>query len=523
MLQDPAGLKTRRMARLRRMLAAPMIVFLALAGWFISSRSAWLDFPLDDAWIHRVYARALASGQGFAYNTGQPEAGSTSPLWAILTAPAHWAAPLNPDLPVILVKVTGLLLGLGAVILAALIARRLTHSTLAGALTAMIFALDPRLYFSSLSGMETNLLAVCWLGMALAWQTGRYKTIMILAGLAPVIRPEAVILLPMAAAAARLARRAGTARLNIILLLAAAALPCVLWTSFCLNTTGHPLPNTFYLKAGLIPPGRTLLATAGQILSQHGWAGLGIFPIGLVTVFLFCWHRNRAGLPVLMLLIVLPAIYISSILVSRPFNPEGYYWTRWTDPAVLVLTPAFAMGITLLLSGMANISLPAHASARNQIIASGAGILLCLALLAFDAPGWLSRFRHQRGQFAADCHAIRTMDVAPALWIADHAAADDIIATDDAGAMRYFSQRRTIDLIGLNHADIAFFRLWRRQAIDEADWLVIFPEIFKTYLPFIGQRFEPCYTVRIPKNDLSRWIPDAQTKRTLYRRKTGSL
>jgi hypothetical protein len=520
MLQDPAGLKTRRMARLRRMLAAPMIVFLALAGWFISSRSAWLDFPLDDAWIHRVYARALASGQGFAYNTGQPEAGSTSPLWAILTAPAHWAAPLNPDLPVILVKVTGLLLGLGAVILAALIARRLTHSTLAGALTAMIFALDPQLYFSSLSGMETNLLVICWLGMALAWQAGRYKTIMILAGLAPVIRPEAVILLPVAAAAARFARRAGTARLNIILLLAAAALPCVLWTSFCLNTTGHPLPNTFYLKACLMPPDHTLFATAGQILTQHGMAS--VIPIGLVTVLLFCRHRGRAGAPVLMLLIVLPAIYISSILVSRPFNPEGYYWTRWTDPAVLVLTPAFAMGIAILLSGMGNISLPASASARSQIIASGAGILLCLALLASDAPGWFNCFQQQRHQFAMDCHAIRTMDVEPALWIADHAAADDIIATDDAGATRYFGKRQTIDLVGLNNADIAFFRLWRRQAIDEADWLVLFPGIFKAYLPFIERRFEPCRSVMIPTKDISLWIPAAQTKRSIYRRKNNA-
>jgi hypothetical protein len=33
-------------------------------------------FPLDDSWIHLTFARNLARGWGFAYNQGEPVAGS---------------------------------------------------------------------------------------------------------------------------------------------------------------------------------------------------------------------------------------------------------------------------------------------------------------------------------------------------------------------------------------------------------------------------------------------------------------
>lgn len=69
----------------------PCAVFLILIFHFTAfSPYGWTDFPLDDAWIHQVYSRSIAHGDGFQYNDGEQEAGSSSPLWSILTAPAHW-------------------------------------------------------------------------------------------------------------------------------------------------------------------------------------------------------------------------------------------------------------------------------------------------------------------------------------------------------------------------------------------------------------------------------------------------
>ncbi len=53
-------------------------VFLANSG---SGVSSWFDkFPLDDGWIHMVYARNFAENAQFWYNPGIPESGLTSPL-----------------------------------------------------------------------------------------------------------------------------------------------------------------------------------------------------------------------------------------------------------------------------------------------------------------------------------------------------------------------------------------------------------------------------------------------------------
>src|SRR5262245_40846669 len=54
-----------------------------------SPMGAAAGFPLDDAWIHQVYARSLWRSHRFEYNDGESEIGLTSPLFAALLAPLH--------------------------------------------------------------------------------------------------------------------------------------------------------------------------------------------------------------------------------------------------------------------------------------------------------------------------------------------------------------------------------------------------------------------------------------------------
>ena len=82
-----------------------LVAHVATAICFLLDRApgtaaALQGLPLDDAWIHLVYARSLAAWHGFAYNPGQLETGSTSPLWAVLLMPATWAARAGTTLAV---------------------------------------------------------------------------------------------------------------------------------------------------------------------------------------------------------------------------------------------------------------------------------------------------------------------------------------------------------------------------------------------------------------------------------------
>ena len=74
----------------RRVLVGLTLLTVATGWWFLSG--AGPGFPLDDAWMHLVYARALAAGEGLAFNPGQPEAGVTAPLWTVLAALVEWVS-----------------------------------------------------------------------------------------------------------------------------------------------------------------------------------------------------------------------------------------------------------------------------------------------------------------------------------------------------------------------------------------------------------------------------------------------
>ena len=50
------------------------------------------EFPVDDAWIHQVYARSLLRDGSLSYNPGRPEAGFSSLLWVLASLPAQFAA-----------------------------------------------------------------------------------------------------------------------------------------------------------------------------------------------------------------------------------------------------------------------------------------------------------------------------------------------------------------------------------------------------------------------------------------------
>ena len=61
-----------------------LTAFVFLANTASGVSSGFDKFPLDDGWIHMVYARSFAENAQFWYNTGIPESGLTSPLWAVV-------------------------------------------------------------------------------------------------------------------------------------------------------------------------------------------------------------------------------------------------------------------------------------------------------------------------------------------------------------------------------------------------------------------------------------------------------
>jgi hypothetical protein len=90
--------------------------------------------------------------------------------------------------------------------------------------------------------------------------------------------------------------------------------------------------------------------------------------------------------------------------------------------------------------------------------------------------------------YTAEVRNINDLQVRTGQWLAAHTAPDARVATNDIGAIAFFSQRFVLDTEGLVTPDAIWDkRMWRIDrflARSEPDVVVIFPE----WYPYLAQR-----------------------------------
>ncbi|MBK9304372.1 MAG: hypothetical protein IPM94_10915 [bacterium] len=457
------------MAKPRPLDLLPALVLLAGAAWLLGGGPhARTGFPLDDAWIHRVYARSFAHLQGFAYNPGQQETGATSPLWAIVSAPAHALQFAGDDAVVLAVKAIGLLAALAALLALASLTRALTGSRAAGIVAACVLAADPRLAYAALSGMEAPLTLALWLGGTAALVAGRRAAGLLLLGLGVTARPEMAVVAPLIAFPTLVlgwVERGGRRRLARDFGLA--LLPSALWALFCLAVTGRPLPATFYVKSAGFGLGPDQLRLAWQLLAQNGPLTASALLLGAAALaVLLVRRRSPAGDAAALSLLLAPVVYLLAVVAGRQIGLSGYYWTRWADPPALALTAAAGAGFGAAIARTGGL-LPDRRRTMGRVLG---GVLLFASL-----AGCLGAWSERRSRLESDGAAIARMNIQPALWLRSATPIGAVVGVNDAGALRYFSDRRVLDLIGLNLHGRAFGRTTLNELYQRMDWIAVFP------------------------------------------------
>ncbi len=471
------------------MILCAALAQLLIGAWFerTAARSspyhAEAGFPLDDAWIHLVYARSIAEHGRPEYNPGVLEAGQSSLLWGALLAPvvkvASWI-----DAPVArAVRLFGILMWIACAFAAALVARRLPVPAprFASVAAAALVALDPRSAFAAVSGMEPLLMSACALFAIAALQRDRFVLAGILAGLTVLARPEGVIvavLIALAAAAnggdrAGRARRVGSVVLPIVALGGA-------WVALCLAATGRPLPNTFYVKAAVIPLVESV-PSAGLLLGGairatpflDTWVGYLFLAMGALAFVVRC--GARLAIP----LLGTPLAFALGVAATRSLpDPDAFFWSRYIEPIRPFLLLAIAIGMATAVAVIVDLmkkraarvvaeSAAAAAAAPNTPPALEpepratmlpdpviAVILLACLLLMFGTIG--DRLGEASRRYADNVRDVDSLNVWVARWLADESKLprDAWIATQDAGAVRFFQDRPVIDLIGLNDHEL---------------------------------------------------------------------
>jgi hypothetical protein len=451
MRQRKKALQTTTGKRSSMSLLSLSLVFLAAhlatALWFVLDRSpgtaaALLGFPLDDAWIHMVYARSLAALQGFAYNPGQLETGSTSPLWGIVLIPASWIARALHFGVVVPAKITTLLAAVGASLAAARLLRGLGFGMAVQIAAGLVIAADPALAFAQVSGMEIMLSSALalWAFSELAHE--RYRLAGIAAALAPLARPEMAILTMLVLATAlwrqHVAKVSWKTRLWVLL-------PTVVavggWMTYCLAVTGYPLPSTFYAKFAASEDHvfHNLILISTEVLPASPWFAWGT---GTVLWFLGAaavWRRGPVG----KMVVVFPLLFFLGVSASQPLKSAWpFYFLRYVLPAQVFVVTTVAAGAVILVDWAWKRRRLAFAPA--YAIGVGALVVGSLARL----PSALVERAHL---FAWNCQNIEELNVAMAIWLRDNVPPGESIVVNDAGAARYFGEHPILDIVGLNH------------------------------------------------------------------------
>jgi hypothetical protein len=137
------------------------ILLIAIISFFFLENQAagegWAlkYLPLDDNWIHLVYARSLAQDGWFFYNPRQAESGMSSPLWVILLAVVmKFGAG-----PVLATKFLSIFFGLLFSIALYHLARSLNLARWLAVVVAAVSLLEPNMGYALVSGMEVTLTA----------------------------------------------------------------------------------------------------------------------------------------------------------------------------------------------------------------------------------------------------------------------------------------------------------------------------------------------------------------------------
>lgn len=459
-------LKTRLARRARPYLpylaASSILAWLAIRNIFADAQGPAV--PLDDSYIHFVYAKRFAEFSPFVFSPGDgPTSGATSFLWPILLAP-FWLLGLRDDSIIWAAWLLGTLLHAATALETKRLAEKLA-GPIAGIGASVMCLLFGAFAWFAWSGMET---------MGLAWaMTRACRTLADLAETEPEERSRSLVMkAAFAAALCPLFRPEGG--FNALVSIVGIAL--LTWRgpapTFLARARGLASPLALPLAAIAVSPLLNLLITgsARSTTTMVKWGpGNPYYIDGRLTDFLL----GNVGM------------FFKDLLSAGPFTTEFLPdYTHWVFAAGLVafVTLSVRTGKTriaiifalFLVSSLIPCSFITILWNRVRYIwpyaPSWFVLVACLGHeLAYLAKrvwktdtAWVAgvvtgvfagalatKMTWSLNDLANSSRAIKEQQVKLGRWAKDNLPSDARIGLNDTGAIAYFSERRTFDVVGL--------------------------------------------------------------------------
>jgi len=418
-------------------LAFVLALGLAVAHAALAERVAGTSgFPLDDAWIHARLARNLVEGRGFRFNTGEPAAVSSAPLWTLLLAvpaavgiPFPWASYLTGAAAAAALSLIGFVL-----------VDRATGDRQAARLCGALLLGTHPFPWSIASGMEPALAAALVLATVLAVLARRPRLALLLALVAGLTRPELTLLPGFVVLdalwrgdwrdAGRIARWivAGCAATVAPFLIDGVLTGRFMFASLAAKVGRHGvLAALAEGRADWVP---SIVATnlplyllpLARVLARDNLILLLLAPIGLRRL---TSAGGGSHLP-WMVFVLLP----SAVAVLAPFGGPDFHEQRYIAPVVAVCVVAGC------------VAWAATPSDRRRPVLRLASLALVAVLSAWGAVSGLLRY-------AREVKNIDAMQMTIGRWLAERPEGPGTIATNDIGAIGFVTRAPILDVTGL--------------------------------------------------------------------------
>ena len=412
-----------------------------------------LALPLDDSFIYFQYARQAAQGHFLEYNTGaEPTAGATSLLYTLLLVPGFWLGLDGMGIALYALALGAVWLGLSAWLLL-LLGRRLGGS-FSGWVGALMFLLCGPLLWGYYSGMAIGLFAFAILLTLYLYLTGDRRA-PLAAALLALARPEgiALVLLLIALVAYR---RALNWQWGVPLGVYVLQALLLAWCTGEAGASGIEAKWRFAEPHGSLPEqiravffdfaefvkgiltGSLGHQTSANLYAYDGNYRRMVFAPFIALFFLAelsyrLWSElseRKLGVAALG-----GAWFVGGVLLTCTLVESDAHFNRYQQPFLPLYILFAALGL-----------------GRLDVVGGEWGSKLARGLACFFGLWGLMSVGFFAVAYGENCSDIRNQQVEMARFIDAELPPDARIAVNDAGALRYFSRRQTIDLVGLTTA-----------------------------------------------------------------------
>ncbi|MEP6774750.1 MAG: hypothetical protein ABJA50_04065 [Chloroflexota bacterium] len=397
---------------------------------------------VDDAYIFLRYAHNLASGAGLVFNPGDPVEGYTSPLWTLLMVVP---ALLHVDLPVSAMILSSLF-GLATLFAVFFFCRKhfapYKGKEWLAVVPPLILATNPSFEFWAWSGMDTSLFTfLFFITFRLFLEQVNDAKLMIGSGLCFFLtafaRLDILALLPVYLFCIFFVTRQSRPLFwRKLISFVSPGLLLALHFVWRYSYYGSWLPNTYYAKVG-VPLG--VLLQKGLAYTTDFLAAYALY-VAITVIIILLLARLSGSMPAARKLGV--AITVTWLAYVTYVGGDHFAMFRFYVPILPVLAYIFVSFIPWVIARTATFSPRSHTLIATLLMV---GVFLGNFMVYWSHDGERAR---QEVELAGNW-----VDVGQ--WLKDNTPRDSSIASMVIGAISYYSELHTYDLLGLTDKEIA--------------------------------------------------------------------